>query len=127
MGEESERFGKWLTGAPMNSGTNITENHVSIAVPGGWQTVNPNDNGTVRYVRDPDQFAADQVGLSKERYREWVALDGAALCGERMKSGTLCRNLISGTRLPAHQWNARHRQGVCHSHEGAMESRAAER
>jgi hypothetical protein len=40
---------------------------------------------------DSDAFAGELCGLTKEHYREWVALDGVALCGGMTKTGKPCR------------------------------------
>jgi hypothetical protein len=120
MSEQDRRPEMWRTGGPINSGEVTVVRYICIATPGGVRTIHldPADERTARYRADPDQFAADEVGLSKDEYREWVALDGMALCGERTKSGALCKNLISRIQLSAKDWKARHRQGACHSHGG---------
>jgi hypothetical protein len=106
------------TGAPINEPYVWTEHYVCVARPGGGKTLGIDDDDVERYRRDPDQFAADEFGLTKAEYRLWVALDGMAFCSERTKAARLCRNCI-GNQLGAAEWKALHRQFVCHAHGGA--------
>jgi hypothetical protein len=74
------------------------------------------------YRRDPDQFAAEAFDLTKDEYREWCATFGRPLCGEKTKSGRLCRQIIAGGRRsyrdPAY-WKAHHRNFACCLHSRA--------
>lgn len=90
----------------------------SLNVPGGCQTVLLSTDQALAYMARPEVFSANCFGLTVSEYKMWVALDGQAMCGALAKSGTQCRNAISGsTQLSAQQWKARH-GGLCAVHGG---------
>jgi hypothetical protein len=115
-----ERFARWKSGEPMNGpdriGTIVVAN---VARPGGGEDHYLREEDISRFRDDPDAFAAELYGLTKAQYREWVALDGAALCGGTSKSGKPCRNSAAAgliSQLDAHSWLKWHRNGYCRSH-----------
>lgn len=81
----------------------------SLEIPGGCQTVLLSVGQALAYMARPEVFSAEYFGLTVGDYETWVALDGQAICGALSKSGTPCRNPMSGsTQLSARQWKARH-------------------
>lgn len=93
------------------------ETVVCIDRPGGGETLYLDQNELVEFDRDPEAFAARYYGFADvDPYREWVTLDGTALCGEQTKSGKLCRNSISHIQLRAADWKALHRTRPCTVH-----------
>jgi hypothetical protein len=68
---------------------------LNVARPVGGQTFYVDEEDISRFRADPDAFAGELRGLTKERYRGWVALDGVALCGGMTKTGKPCRNFVS--------------------------------
>ncbi|WP_425998108.1 hypothetical protein [Caulobacter sp. DWR1-3-2b1] len=90
----------------------------TLDVPGGGQTVLLNADAALAYIARPEAFSADYFGLSLEDYETWVALDGQAICGATTKTGTRCRNPVSGPiQLSSQQWRERH-GGLCATHGG---------
>jgi hypothetical protein len=72
-----------------------------------------------RYNADPDGYAATHFGFAtSDEYREWVSIDGAALCSERTRSSEMCRNAISRIQLHSDEWRRRHRLAPCSIHGG---------
>jgi hypothetical protein len=75
-----------------------------------------------RYNADPDAYAAKEFGfVSVEEYREFAAVNGAALCSERTQAGHLCHNSIAGDFRDRHphtiaEWRERHRMAPCRIH-----------
>jgi hypothetical protein len=122
-----ERMQKWLGGEPFNTPDRMETvaiggeifNRVRVDRPAGGKCVDlPTTEEIVRFRADPDAFAGEHFGLTKDQYREWVAFDGTALCGERTKSGDLCGNAVSIEQMAADHWKVHHRQRVCESHGG---------
>jgi hypothetical protein len=75
-----------------------------------------------QYNADPDLFAAKALGFATaDEYREWVECNGAPLCGERTKSGKLCRNQIGRIQQSPDNWREHHRSRACASHGGEAE------
>jgi hypothetical protein len=71
-----------------------------------------------------DAFAARRFGFqSVADYREWVQLDGKALCSACTPWGP-CRNRTSD-QLSPQEWLQRHRKQPCLSHALKMRSRSA--
>ena len=91
---------------------------VNVAMPCGGNTLHLDREEAEQYNADPDAFAAAHFGLSKIEYLQWLDREGAPLCGERTKSGDLCRNLTGGFQLNAAKWKARHRSFACVAHGG---------
>lgn len=88
----------------------------NVRVPGGANNISLDEADLQRYRADPDGFAAEQFGLSKIEYIEWVELDGTPLCSHRTKTGDLCRNATSRVQQSASAWKAAHRKLQCSSH-----------
>jgi hypothetical protein len=73
-----------------------------------------------QYNRDPDLFTARHFGFATaDQYREWIVLQGAALCSERTKSGRMCRTRLRD-KLKASDWRKQHRSRPCHVHALAL-------
>jgi hypothetical protein len=89
-----------------------------VTPPGAEQVVLTNEQAD-EYRRDPDGFAAAYFGLTRDDYREWLELDGGALCGATTKAGKLCSHMVSKTQLSAREWKERHRSEYCTTHGGS--------
>ena len=89
---------------------------VNVRRPGGGETIYLKPSEVPLFKADPDAFAAKHYGLTVAQYAEWVATEGAPLCGDRTAKGTLCKNLTGGFQLSASEWKALHRELSCHSH-----------
>ncbi|MBB4364993.1 hypothetical protein GGD65_006057 [Bradyrhizobium sp. CIR18] len=88
----------------------------NVRVPGGGNNISLDEADLERYRTDPDGFAAEQFGLSKIEYIEWVEVDGTPLCSHRTKGGDLCRNATSRSQQSARAWKEAHRKFQCSSH-----------
>lgn len=112
----------------MNDEQRDTENQINepswierfacITTPYGGETVGLSDEQAAEFDADPDEYAAQHFGLSKADYREWIRTRGSPLCGERTKSGSLCKQAIGPGQQEAKVWRVLHRQGCCHWHGG---------
>ena len=81
------------------------------------RTLHLDQDELAEYLADPDLFAAEYLGLTIDQYREWIALEGAALCGERTKAGHPCRSVVKYCDDPA-EWLELHRSVACVNHGG---------
>jgi hypothetical protein len=72
-----------------------------------------------RFNRDPDSYAASELGMTVDEYREWIALGGMALCGGTTKAGRYCSTSLAGMGLNPADWRAIHREDYCKQHGGA--------
>jgi hypothetical protein len=95
------------------------ERFACMAAPGGGHTIGLTAGEASTYDSHPDSFAAQHFGLTIDQYREWVRLDGAALCGATTRAGKPC-GCILGNQLDASDWARRHRKEFCHSHLGVQ-------
>src|SRR5262245_52908727 len=69
------------------------------------------------FKANPDAFAAAYYSLTVDEYREWIALEGKALCGAKTKRGRECRAVIrGGHHCGSVEWKRLHRQWYCHAH-----------
>jgi hypothetical protein len=59
------------TDKPLN-GSVWTETFTCLVTPWGGETVGLNGVELVRYSADPDAFAAEHFGMTKDEYRLWV-------------------------------------------------------
>src|SRR5262245_16483844 len=91
-------------------------------VSGGTMIYGLNQEQVAHYNADPDLFAAKYLGFNTaDEYREWIAVGGNALCGERTKSGRLCsRKAVSQPQLEPAEWLAHHRSEACRLHGGGQ-------
>ncbi|RXH41079.1 hypothetical protein [Bradyrhizobium zhanjiangense] len=71
-----------------------------------------------RYRRDPDAFAAEHFGLTKEQYREWVVVEGYPLCGTAPTESGLCPERVGGCGCGPDEWKRLHRNRLCSIHSG---------
>lgn len=94
--------------------------HIQFRQQGGWLTIwCPTKAEIVSYQRDPDGFAAEHFKLTIAQYREWIDLEGTALCGSLTKAGKPCnRSLGHGMQLAAQEWLHLHRKRFCKQHGG---------
>jgi hypothetical protein len=97
--------------------TGKVEYAANLVAPWGGATALLTEQQVSDYQRDPDGFAAAHFGLTRDEYREWLELGGAAKCGAKTKAGKPCGNLISG-QLDSREWKARHRSEYCPTHGG---------
>jgi hypothetical protein len=107
---------KYHPGEPFNSPKSDDERSICLARPRGGETIHLRAAEVECYNRDPDGFAAEYFGLTKDEYREWVVQGGHALCGAYTKAGKPCRNFVSGHGTEPREWKAAHRNAVCGSH-----------
>ena len=98
--------------------TGKVEYAANLVTPWGSGTVVLTEQQVSDYQRDPDGFAAAHFGLTRDEYREWLELDGAAKCGAKTKAGKPCDNFISRTQLDSQKWKALHRSEYCPTHGG---------
>jgi hypothetical protein len=70
--------------------------YANIRVPGGGTTIHISAEKVPQFIADPQQFAADEHGVSKEAYLRWVETDGTPQCGAQTKKGARCQNFVSG-------------------------------
>jgi hypothetical protein len=90
----------------------------SCIAPFPWmpdQEIYLSEEEAARYNADPDQYAAEEFGLSKPDYREWIRCDGSPLCGHRLKSGELCNKGVDQFQN-AETWKRQHRVVRCRRH-----------
>ncbi len=105
-------------GAINGPGIVHTQREANVRVPGGARAFILTDEERVAFDADPDGWAALKLGcVSRSEYREWVALDGTALCGARTSKGKPCRQSVGGRiQLPVDQWRTAHRIKCCAAH-----------
>lgn len=73
------------------------------------------------YNSDPDRYAAGYLGVSIRDYREWVRLEGTALCGAKTRKGLNCRCNLGGIQRTLKDWRRVHRNFYCSIHGGNRE------
>lgn len=58
-----------------------------------------------RFVADPIQYAADENGVTKSVYLEWLESFGCRFCTATTKGGKKCKNLLShGQQMELTDW-----------------------
>lgn len=79
-----------------------------------------NRDELVKYLEDPEAFAANHFGLSVEQYREWFWTKGVMLCAAKTTKGAQCKHEVLSQGMPPNVWlNYKEKQRFCTYHEGA--------
>jgi hypothetical protein len=92
-------------------------NCAGIRVPGGTIGIFiSDDEEAAAYDADPDLWAADYFGQTREQYREWIFTDGTPLCGATTKAGEPCPVPLGHVQQQIRPWLALHRKGLCSAH-----------
>lgn len=89
-----------------------------IRAAGGNRSIMVTVEELAAYNADPDKFAAENFGLTVPQYEEWIAVDGAPLCGATTKAGKLCSVMLGRVQMGPDEWLALHREQYCHAHGG---------
>jgi hypothetical protein len=117
----AERARRVSSGERLNGPHEVRVAYVARAAEpgGGTQIFLDSAEQAAEWDRDPDAFAARHLAFpSTTAYREWVALDGIALCGSMTSKGRMCSNQLGRIQLGREEWLALHRNGRCHAHKG---------
>ena len=93
---------------------------ICVRAPAGARTFPVDAAEASRYNADPDGWAAEEFGLSREEYLEWVRLDGQPLCAGRNRFGRACRCSVGRVQFDAGPWKERHRRLFCYAHGGEL-------
>lgn len=89
---------------------------IDIEVPhGGAFSYYIEPHQILNLKNDPEGTRASILGLTKGEYFRWLKSDGHLTCSGRNRSGSLCKNVISGT-LSAEEWKSRQGE-CCHYHQ----------
>lgn len=107
---------KYLAGEPLNSADLQAERTVCLVHPCGGETVRLHVHHMHLFLQDPDGFAAQHFGLTKEEYRDWIFHEGHALCAAQTKAGKLFRNFVTQHGSDPAVWKSAHRSEYCGSH-----------
>ncbi|MDA9448286.1 hypothetical protein [Bradyrhizobium sp. CCBAU 21360] len=107
---------KYQAGEPFNVPEADEEHLICLAHPCGGETIRLRAHEVEPYNCDPDGFAAEHFGLTKQEYRDWVIQEGHALCGAHTKAGKLCRNFVTQHGSEPGEWKAANRKEFCGSH-----------
>jgi hypothetical protein len=89
-----------------------------VACPGGWNRIEIDFDDVPGFNNDPDAYAAAHFNLTRDEYREWVALDGTPWCGCMTKTGRPCKNFVGRIQHRAAEWKQKHRRLACKAHKG---------
>ena len=96
-----------------------------VRAPGGAANLYLMLADVEEFNKAPDVWAARHFGLSVDEYLEWVELEGVPLCGAKTRTGSLCRNMISGgIQRRASEWKEAHRSDYCAVHGGPPSEKA---
>lgn len=101
---------------PFNAPDSNDERIIRLAHPCGGETIGLRAVEVERYNRDPDGFAAEHFGLTKQEYRDWLLQEGHGLCAAHTKAGKLCRNFVTRHGSDPGEWKAANRREYCGSH-----------
>lgn len=72
----------------------------------------------IKYLKDPETFAAGYFGISIEQYREWFWSRGVVRCAAKTSLGLQCRNEILHHGQPLDRWlTAKHERKFCLRHK----------
>jgi hypothetical protein len=93
----------------------VIDHVIGVTTVWGGEEVYITEAQIAEWQADPDLFAARHFGLTVDEYREWIELNGKALCGKLTKSGRPC-NAAFGFQLDVGEWKRRHRREACHAH-----------
>ncbi|MGF1631257.1 MAG: hypothetical protein ACFCUT_17430 [Kiloniellaceae bacterium] len=68
----------------------------NVRAPGGYTTIYLEPEEVATFLTDPDQAAADHMGVTKAKYQRWIEWDGTPQCGAKTSKGKRCKNFVSG-------------------------------
>lgn len=67
-----------------------------VRVPSGSQNITIDPNDVEKFVANKNATAASYFGVAESDYLSWIENDGFVQCSAPTKSGSRCKNLISG-------------------------------
>lgn len=89
-----------------------------VKAPSGGHNVYLDLSDVAKFVEDQDGFAARYYKLTRDEYVEWIATEGTVQCSAKTKSGSRCKNIVSGgVHDDPQEWKA-HRTEYCAVHGG---------
>ncbi len=92
-----------------------------VSIPGamssGWLVATVDELRS--FLDDPELFHANQLGMTRGEYTEFVRTEGVLQCDGQTRAGERCKNLIPQVLLyDPERWLALKRGGwFCHCHQ----------
>ena len=102
----------------INEAVRIATYGVQLRRTSGWEELHFTQEQILRYNADPDAFAARYFGFATaDEYREWIELEGQALCAGLTKLGRQCKSSVGAGQLDPAEWKRLHRVDFCAIHK----------
>ncbi len=96
--------------------------HASMPTMGGYRDTFIPPHELSEFIEDQFEWVAKKNGVAREDYIRWLDTGGAPQCGQILKNGNRCKNLISGhVQRSLNDW-LQEDAGLCAVHGGEPSS-----